>query len=203
MDTLNRFRYEVRPFMPIKDLIPGQSLSRPFSSELTKEEVLKCMKYGPVYRLFPGKDPIKVTGSNIDDLHKSSPESEKTEDPSNHTENVKNDVIETTTPPQDTKTDAPTEEKVVENTTEPEKEPVKEEVKETVETVEEKPVEEKKEEVVEEKPAEEVKEETTESTEEKKEETAPVEDKKDNGMNAVVSMNQNVNRKKRHHPQNN
>lgn len=72
----SRFRYQVTPFSPIKDLIPGQSLRRAFTSDLTKDEVLLCMKHGPVCRLFPGKLPIRVTGSNIDSLHKKDFESD-------------------------------------------------------------------------------------------------------------------------------
>ena len=42
----SRFRYQVTPYSPIKDLIPGQSLRRAFTSDLTKDEVLLCMKHG-------------------------------------------------------------------------------------------------------------------------------------------------------------
>ena len=66
---MDRYKYSVTPFSPIRDLIPGKSIRSPFSADLTKEEVFLCMKHGPVYRLFPGKDPIKVTGSNFESLH--------------------------------------------------------------------------------------------------------------------------------------
>lgn len=65
-----RFMYEIRPLKPIKDLIPGKLLSRPCSMQLTKDEVLLCMKYGPVYRKIDGRTPVKVTGDNLDELHK-------------------------------------------------------------------------------------------------------------------------------------
>lgn len=64
-----RYTYEVRPHLPIKELIPGRVIKRPCTTKLTKEEALICMKYGPVYRVFPGKSPIRVFGSNIDQLH--------------------------------------------------------------------------------------------------------------------------------------
>lgn len=64
--------YHIHPKVPIKDLIPGTSIRRPRAMQLTKEEVLHCMKYGPVFRVFPGKDPIRVTGDNIDELHRTS-----------------------------------------------------------------------------------------------------------------------------------
>ena len=66
---MNRYRYSVTPFSPIKELIPGKSIRTPFTADLDKDEVFLCMKHGPVYRLFPGKDPIKVTGSNFESLH--------------------------------------------------------------------------------------------------------------------------------------
>lgn len=66
-----RFLYEIRPIKPIKDLIPGKGIKAPCSMQLTKEEVLHCMKYGSVYRNFSdsGMNPIRVTGSTIDRLH--------------------------------------------------------------------------------------------------------------------------------------
>ena len=68
---MDRYKYSVTPFSPIRDLIPGKSIRAPFTADLDKDEVFLCMKHGPVYRLFPGKNPIKVTGSNFESLHKS------------------------------------------------------------------------------------------------------------------------------------
>ena len=76
---MDRYKYSVTPFSPIKELIPGQSIRAPFSADLNKDEVFICMKHGPVYRLFPGKDPIRVTGSNFESLHKAKFEEEKEE----------------------------------------------------------------------------------------------------------------------------
>ena len=67
---MDRYKYSVTPFSPIKELIPGKSIRAPFVADLNKDEVFLCMKHGPVFRLFPGKEPIKVTGSNFESLHK-------------------------------------------------------------------------------------------------------------------------------------
>lgn len=74
---MDRYKYSVTPFSPIRDLIPGKSIRAPFTADLDKDEVFLCMKHGPVYRLFPGKNPIKVTGSNFESLHKSKYEYEE------------------------------------------------------------------------------------------------------------------------------
>ena len=112
----SRFRYQVTPYSPIKDLIPGQSLRRAFTSDLTKEEVLLCMKHGPVARLFPGKLPIRVTGSNLDSLHKKQFEGDFIDMTSKYTGSEKKDVIDTPKVPEESKTEPPTEVNSVENT---------------------------------------------------------------------------------------
>ncbi len=112
----SRFRYQVTPYSPIKDLIPGQSIRRPFTSDLSKEEVLLCMKHGPVCRLFPGKLPIKVTGSNIDSLHKKAFEGDFIDLTSKDTEKSEKRVIEQHVVTEESKTEVHTEEKPVENT---------------------------------------------------------------------------------------
>lgn len=112
----SRFRYQVTPYSPIKDLIPGQSLRRPFTSDLTKEEVLLCMKHGPVARLFPGKLPIKVTGANLNNLHKKDFESDFVDVTSKYTEDAKKVEIEQPGVPEEPKTEVPTEQNLSENT---------------------------------------------------------------------------------------
>lgn len=112
---MDRFRYQVTPFSPIRDLIPGQSINRPFTTDLTKEEVFICMKHGPVYRAFHNQPLIKVTGENIDKLHRKALEEEKTENQSNHTENAENVIVEDKGSVEESKTDAPTEQDAVEN----------------------------------------------------------------------------------------
>lgn len=84
------YTYSIYPNRPIRDLIPGKSIKRPISLQLTKDEVIHCMEYGPVYRVFPGKKPIRVIGSELDNLHKSAEDYEfaKNEaEPNNYTEN--------------------------------------------------------------------------------------------------------------------
>jgi hypothetical protein len=132
MSDMDRFKYSVTPYTPIKDLIPGKLIMRPFSADLDKEEVFICMKHGPVYRLFVGKAPIKVTGENFPLLHRATPGDEITATKYNYTvidENVARATEEVTEP---MKTDAPTEveptsEEVVDET-EVFEEPVEEEV---------------------------------------------------------------------------
>ena len=63
------FMYQIVPRRPIRSLIPGKNINRPCSLKLTKEQVILCMKYGPVYRCMPGSNPIRVTGKNLDSLH--------------------------------------------------------------------------------------------------------------------------------------
>ena len=66
---MNKYLYEIRPVGPIKDLIPGRVIYKPCSLQLTKEEVKKCMRYGSVWRKFPGKTPVRVTGENLNSMH--------------------------------------------------------------------------------------------------------------------------------------
>ena len=63
------YTYQIIPRRPIRSLIPGKNINKPCSMKLTKEQVLMCMKYGPVFRCMPGKAPIRVTGKNLDSLH--------------------------------------------------------------------------------------------------------------------------------------
>jgi hypothetical protein len=66
---MERYLYEVRPFRPVS--FGGVSIRRACSMQLTKEEVMMFMGYGPVYRKFANTDmePIKVTGENLNSLH--------------------------------------------------------------------------------------------------------------------------------------
>lgn len=130
---MERYMYHIHPRKPIVGLFPGRAIRKPMGIKLTKDEVLKCMACGPVYRAFPSIPPIKVTGSNLDSLHVS--EEEYLNKPSNSTEKVIEEQIQTPVVPEEPKTEAPTE------VIEPEKheEPV-------IETPEPAPVEEKVEE---------------------------------------------------------
>ena len=66
---MERYTYHIHPHRTITNVIPGKGIRRPMGLKLTKEEVLKCLACGPVYRVFPGIPPIRVTGSNLDELH--------------------------------------------------------------------------------------------------------------------------------------
>jgi hypothetical protein len=162
---MDRYKYSVTPFSPIKELIPGKSIRAPFSADLSMDEVFMCMKHGPVYRLFPGKDPIRVTGSNLASLHRVKFEEEVVEEPTPIVEeiSVKEEVpvvdevsttrkvysFESCALPDVEKTEEPTEEPVVMETTF-EEEVVEEPapvVEETTEEVEEETEETNEEEV--------------------------------------------------------
>lgn len=130
MSDMDRFKYSVTPFTPIKDLIPGKLIMKPFSADLDKEEVFICMKHGPVYRLFVGKAPIRVTGENFPDLHRATPGDKITATKYNYTVNDENVARATEEVAEPMKTDASTEvepasEEVV-NETEVFEEPVEE-----------------------------------------------------------------------------
>lgn len=132
---MDKFRYQVTPFTPINNLIKGKSLRRPFSSDLTKEEVFICMKHGPVYRLLPGQTPIRVTGSNIDQLH-TDPTAKNKEETSNDTTKTEINEIEQSVVAETPIIEAPTEE-IKEELTESEEYTVNEEESIEVEDVEE------------------------------------------------------------------
>ena len=125
-----RFTYEVRPHTPIKELVPGRVIVKPTTTKLTKEEVLICMKHGPVYRLFPGKTPIRVLGANLDQLHQAELVESKNEvKASNHTENAEFCTREQEGVSEEPKTDEVTEVISTENTSTTETE-ISEEAKE-------------------------------------------------------------------------
>lgn len=124
------YTYAIYPNIPIKDLIPGKLINKPVSLQLTKKEVLHCMKFGPVYRIMRGKKPIRVTGSNIDELHKSAQKQEIFENTNNYSSDEEIEQNQEEVVQEDTKTDIPEEDnlnqeqEVVENT--PVSEPVEE-----------------------------------------------------------------------------
>ena len=89
---MERYTYHIHPHRTITNVIPGKGIRRPMGLKLTKEEVLKCLACGPVYRVFPGIPPVRVTGSNLDELHVSKDEYLKKdvekEEQANRTENL-------------------------------------------------------------------------------------------------------------------
>ena len=114
----DRFMYQIRPRKPIVNLIPGKGIRKPMSIKLTKEEVKKCIGYGPVYRAFPSIPPIRVTGSNLDSLHVTEEEylnkDKKEVKPYNSTEKVVEEPKQEVVIPEEPKTEAPTEKKHIE-----------------------------------------------------------------------------------------
>lgn len=109
---MERFLYHIHPRKPIVGIIPGKGIRKPMAMKLTKEEVRKCMNFGPVYRAFPTIPPIRVTGSLLDSLHVSEDEylSKKDTTPVNYTENAVEEQIQESVAPEEPKTEAPTEE---------------------------------------------------------------------------------------------
>lgn len=69
--TEQKFLYYVYPKKPIRNAVEGVPLLRSAKSlYLTKEEVLKCLKFGSVYRRFVNEDRNeRVTPMTLDRLH--------------------------------------------------------------------------------------------------------------------------------------
>jgi len=115
---MERYTYHIHPHRTITNVIPGKGIRRPMGLKLTKEEVLKCLACGPVYRVFPGIPPIRVTGSNLNDLHVSKDEYLKKdvekESTVNYTEKSVESQIQEPVAPQPIKNEGLTEEKLSE-----------------------------------------------------------------------------------------
>lgn len=75
---MKKYLYEVRPVKPV--MTPeGKSTRRPFSSLLSKEEVMGYMRSCTIYRRFSNAiAPVRVTGSNLEELHRDKYKEEKT-----------------------------------------------------------------------------------------------------------------------------
>jgi hypothetical protein len=202
----DKYSYEVHPRIPIKNVIPGKGIFRPTVLDLTKDEVVKCLKCGPVFRNFGKGDQVQVTLYNIDELHVAhyvAPSKTKAIDPSKKTDVAgiivpKKEFVPHIIAP--TKKEEPVKEQVEEVTDEVAEESVEKAVVEeekVEEPVVEAPVEEavdavEEAEASEEEKAEEViDEEVEESVEESEEEAeeAPV----------AGQPNPNNRRKKKHH----
>lgn len=141
-EPMERYMYEVRPYKPISNLIPGKTIWRAQTLKLTKEEVIKCMNNAHVYRHFPGKPLIKVTKSNLDELHVSSLEGKKEKVPYDKTENTVEAPISEVELPEEPKTEALTDEKIEETDVETPVEESTEEDEVVENTAVEEPVEE-------------------------------------------------------------
>ena len=110
---MDRYRYSVTPYTPITKLQPGIALRRPFSADLNREEVFLCMKHGPVYRIFPGQNPIRVTGANFESLHVAKPGDIFSEEPATNTEDTVKEQNHEPVVPETAKEEVPTKVEVV------------------------------------------------------------------------------------------
>ena len=126
-----KFAYQVYPHRPIRDVIPGQVIFKPTILQLTKDQAGKCIGFGPIYRLMNGQAPIKLTGENINKLHRATLNDVIVDNRTDNTETHVEEQIPETVVEEEPKTDT-TEE--VETTKTVAEEPV-EEVKEVVEDV--------------------------------------------------------------------
>lgn len=207
----DKYSYEVHPRIPIKNVIPGKGIFRPTVLDLTKDEVVKCLKCGPVFRNFARGNQVQVTLYNIDELHVAHyvAPSKKVIDPSKKT-NVSGIIVpkkefvpHIIAPAKKEESEAPEEEKV-------EEAPIVEKPVEDVhETYDIQLAEEKVEEAVPEAPVEEVVEVVEEleaSEEEKVEEVTDEEveesvEESEEAEEAPVAGQPNPNnrRKKKHH----
>ena len=201
-----KYSYEVHPRIPIKDVIPGKGIFRPTILDLTKDEVVKCLKCGPVFRNFARGNQVQVTLYNIDELHVAhyvATSKTKVIDPSKKTDVAgiivpkKEFIPHIIAPAKKEESEATDEEKVDEKVTD-----------EVAEESVEKPIEEEKvEEAVVEAPVEEAAEESEASEEEKTEEVTDevadesVEESEEEVEEAPVAgqPNPNIRRKKKHH----
>ena len=73
MDT--KFTYEIRPRIPVRNLIPGKMINRPTVVQLDKEGVKEALRHGPVFRRFDAVHTERVTIANLDEMHRATFES--------------------------------------------------------------------------------------------------------------------------------
>ena len=67
---MEKYLYTVNPRMPIRNVIPGQLITRESNLSLDLEQVKACLKFGPVYRKFANANQtIQVTLENCERLH--------------------------------------------------------------------------------------------------------------------------------------
>lgn len=70
-----KFTYEIRPRIPVRNLIPGKMINRPTVVQLDKEGVKEALRHGPVFRRFDAVHIERVTILNLDEMHRASFES--------------------------------------------------------------------------------------------------------------------------------
>lgn len=67
---MEKYLYTVNPRMPIRNVIPGQLITREANLSLDLDQVKACLKFGPVYRKFANANQvIQVTLENCERLH--------------------------------------------------------------------------------------------------------------------------------------
>lgn len=64
-----KFSYLVKPKIPIRALPEHGAITRSKILDLDKDEVIKCLRFGPVYRRFADGELVKATKDNIDSVH--------------------------------------------------------------------------------------------------------------------------------------
>lgn len=64
-----KYKYQVFPKIPIRRLAGHSAIIRPTVIDLERDEVVVCLRYGNVFRMFSQDNQVKVTISNIDELH--------------------------------------------------------------------------------------------------------------------------------------
>ena len=67
-----KFTYEVRPRIPVRNLIPGKMINRPTVVQLDKDGVKEALRHGPVFRRFDAVHIERVTLGNLDEMHRAS-----------------------------------------------------------------------------------------------------------------------------------
>lgn len=184
----NKFLYEVRPVKPV--VTPdGRAKRRPFSSLLSKEEVMEYMKSANIYRRFTdATGPIKVTGETLDSLHREKFNMDINTPCINYSDEEIPVISEAVKVEYSVTEEAETEEQVVEDTTMDIITTNEEEIDASEETVEEEYVEE-----VEDK----IEESETDVIEETKVEAPKQQTRNNNGKN-TIQMNHGYHNKKKH-----
>ena len=66
---MEKYNYLVKPRIPIRNVIPGQIITREKIVSLELEQVKSCLRHGPVFRKFNSGESVQVTLNNCERLH--------------------------------------------------------------------------------------------------------------------------------------
>lgn len=66
---MDKYNYLVKPRIPIRNVIPGQIITREKIVSLELEQVKSCLRHGPVFRKFNSGESVQVTLNNCERLH--------------------------------------------------------------------------------------------------------------------------------------